>query len=128
MSSLIDRGRYIEAIRNGEGAALHIGRTYTNGFSEDEVVVIGSTQLRLHPSEGREGSFYIVHPSESAPPAPLSGRRGNGVSSAKASAPRAPKVSTGPRVAKSLKLEERDYGVCDVCFMVRRASGSCDCI
>ncbi len=63
-------GRYIEAIRRGEGAPLHIGRTYTNGFTEDERLVVGSAPLRLQPSEGRAPYFYVSHPSEFIPLTP----------------------------------------------------------
>ncbi|PQZ54127.1 MULTISPECIES: hypothetical protein [unclassified Microbacterium] len=117
ISSLIDRGRYIEAIRRGEGASLHIGRTYTNGFTEDERVVVGAVALRLQPSEGRAPYFYVSHPTELLPITP----------------PRAAKRTTTPRVsapraAKSpMPVEERDYGVCDVCFMVKTPAGGCGC-
>ena len=120
ISSYIDRGRYIEAIRRDGGAALHIGKTYTNGFSEDQVIMHGGTRLRMLPSEGRAPYFYIVHPSEFAAASPVRS------AAKKASAPRTPKVlaPAGPKVTK---LEEREYGVCDVCFMTRTASGSCGC-
>lgn len=118
ITSLIDRGRYIEAIRRGEGAPLHIGRTYTNGFTEDELIVVGSAPLRLQPSEGRAPYFYAVHPSEFLPAtaAPKKTSR----------APRASSVSA-PRAPKATPVAERDYGVCDVCFMVRNAAGRCNC-
>lgn len=112
ISSFIDRGRYIEAIRRGEGASLHIGRTYTNGFAEDEVVVVGAAPLRLQPSEGRSPYFYVVHPSEYRQAAPARTRR---TAAARTSVERAPKAV------------ERDYGVCDVCFMVKPPSGGCGC-
>lgn len=113
VTSLIDRGRYIEAIRRGEGASLHIGRTYTNGFTEHEQVVVGSTTLRLQPSEGRAPYFYVTHPSEFATAAPVRPKR--------AAAPRTP---AAPRAPKPV---ERDYGVCDVCFMVKTPAGGCGC-
>lgn len=119
ITSLIDRGRYIEAVRRGEGAALHIGKTYTNGFTEDEQIVVGATTLRLRPSEGRAPYFYASHPSEFRPltPARSSSR-----------APRkAASASAAPRVPKATPVAEREYGVCDVCFMVRNASGGCGC-
>lgn len=118
ISSLIDRGRYIEAIRRGEGAALHIGKTYTNGFTEDEQIVVGAAALRLRPSEGRAPYFYVSHPSEFRPLAP-----------AKKSASRAPRAaaSTAPIKPKATPVAERDYGVCDECFMVRNAAGRCNC-
>lgn len=112
ISSYIDRGRYIEAIRRGDGAALHIGRTYTNGFTEDEIIVVGSTPLRLQPSEGRPPYFYVTHPSEFLAETP---RRTKRSTASRTSAPRAPKPV------------ERDYGVCDVCFMMRTPSGGCGC-
>lgn len=116
ISSFIDRGRYIEAIRRGEGAALHIGKTYTNGFTENEQVVVGGTVLRLRESEGRAPYFYVTHPSEFRPIVQ------------KSSPTRAPRKAaasvSAPRAAKPV---ERDYGVCDVCFMVRNASGGCSC-
>jgi hypothetical protein len=116
ISSLIDRGRYIEAIRRGEGAPLHIGRTYTNGFTEDELIVVGSAALRLQPSEGRAPYWYAVHPSEFLPVA------------APKKAARAPRTSTAaPAKPKPKPVAERDYGVCDVCFMVRTPSGGCAC-
>lgn len=116
ISALIDRGRYIEAVRRGEGAPLHIGKTYTNGFAEDEQILVGSTVLRLQPSEGRAPYFYAVHPSEFAPVAPA------------AKAARAKRTSPStPRAPKTTPVAERDYGVCDVCFMVRGASGTCGC-
>lgn len=116
ISALIDRGRYIEAIRRGEGAPLHIGKTYTNGFTEDEQILVGSAVLRLQPSEGRAPYFYAVHPSEFAPVAPA------------AKAARAKRTSTStPRTPKTTPVAERDYGVCDVCFMVRTAAGRCGC-
>lgn len=121
ISSYIDRGRYIEAIRRGEGAALHIGRTYTNGFTEDEVVAIGSTPLRLQPSEGRAPYFYVIHPSEYALPAAGQPKR---PASARSSAPRTP---AAPRAERTPKPVERDYGVCDVCFMVKTPAGGCGC-
>lgn len=125
ISSYIDRGRYIEAIRRGEGAALHIGRTYTNGFAEDEVISIGSTPLRLQPSEGRAPYFYVTHPSEYPPVATTARSR-------RPSTPRAPKVpgstaSEATASARNAKPIERDYGVCDVCFMVKTAAGGCGC-
>lgn len=116
ISSLIDRGRYIEAIRRGDGAPLHIGRTYTNGFTEDERIVVGSAPLRLQPSEGRPPYFYVTHPSEFRP-----------ISTAKR-APRSSRVSpAAPSKPKPKPVAERDYGVCDVCFMVRTPSGGCAC-
>ncbi|UJP08824.1 hypothetical protein L2X99_09910 [Microbacterium sp. KUDC0406] len=118
ISSFIDRGRYIEAIRRGPGAALHIGRTYTNGFTEDEIVVVGSAPQRLQPSEGRPPYFYVVHPSEYVPLAPAKAKRSTTPRSSAPAAPKAPKVT--PK-------EDRDYGVCDVCFMVRTPSGGCGC-
>ncbi|MFT4258204.1 hypothetical protein [Microbacterium sp.] len=120
ISSYIDRGRYIEAIRRGDGAALHIGRTYTNGFAEDEVVMIGSVPLRLQPSEGRAPYFYVVHPSE-LPQAAAPGARSKRPASARPAASRTPTVPRAPKPA------ERDYGVCDVCFMVKTPSGGCGC-
>ncbi|WP_243230625.1 hypothetical protein [Microbacterium sp. CIAB417] len=120
ITSYIDRGRYIEAIRRGEGAALHIGRTYTNGFTEDEVVVVGSAPLRLVPSEGRAPYFYAVHPSEFAPATPARASR------SRTSTPRAAAAPRPDRAAKP-KPVERDYGVCDVCFMTRTPAGTCGC-
>ncbi|KNY07676.1 hypothetical protein [Microbacterium sp. GCS4] len=116
ISSYIDRGRYIEAIRRGPGASLHIGKTYTNGFAEDEIVVVGSAPLRLRASEGRAPYFYVTHPSEFRPIAPVKAKR--------ASTPRA---AAAPRVAAAPKPAERDYGVCDVCFMVKTPAGGCGC-
>ncbi|MGM7671000.1 hypothetical protein [Microbacterium sp. A93] len=118
ISSLIDRGRYIEAIRRDEGTSLHIGKTYTNGFAEDEQVVVGSAALRLRPSEGRAPYFYVTHPSEFRPivPAASSSR-----------APRKAAATAEPRVQRVAKPIERDYGSCDVCFMVRNAAGGCSC-
>lgn len=116
VTSLIDRGRYIEAIRRGEGAALHIGRTYTNGFTEDEQVTVGSTRLRLQPSEGRAPYFYVTHPSEFAP-----------VTASRPKRTTAPRVAATPKERAPKPVEERDYGVCDVCFMVKTPSGGCGC-
>ncbi|WP_144877000.1 hypothetical protein [Microbacterium sp. 1.5R] len=116
ISSYIDRGRYIEAIRRGAGASLHIGRTYTNGFDEDELVVVGSTPLRLRASEGRAPYFYVTHPSEFRPIAPVKAKRSS-----------TPRATAAPRVAAAPKPVERDYGVCDVCFMVKTPAGGCGC-
>ena len=116
ISSYIDRGRYIEAIRRGGGVALHIGKTYTNGFAEDEVVMVGSTALRLRPSEGRAPYFYVTHPSEFRPIAP-----------AKAKRTTTPRVAAAPKAVRTPKPVERDYGVCDVCFMVKTPAGGCGC-
>lgn len=117
ISSLIDRGRYIEAIRLGEGAPLHIGKTYTNGFTEDEQILVGAAALRLRPSEGRAPYFYVSHPSEFRPLSPV-----------KKPASRAPRASaTVAAKQKATPVAERDYGVCTVCFMVRNASGGCNC-
>jgi len=116
ISSFIDRGRYIEAIRNDEGAPLHIGKTYTNGFAEDEQVVVGGTVLRLRASEGRTPFFYATHPSEFRPIVE------------KAPSARAPrKAASAVSAPRPTKTNERDYGTCDVCFMVRNASGGCSC-
>ena len=60
--SYIDRGRYIEALRR-DGAALHIGRTYINGFTEDEQITVAGRVLPLLPSEGRAPYFYVNQPS-----------------------------------------------------------------
>lgn len=120
ISTFIDRGRYIEAVRRGEGASLHIGRTYTNGFTEDEVIVYGGTRLSMQPSEGRAPYFYVQHPSEFLPAAPAKAKR---ASSSRAASPR----TTAPRTPAPPKPEERDYGVCDVCFMVKTPSGGCGC-
>ncbi|WP_300266332.1 hypothetical protein [Microbacterium sp.] len=117
ITSFIDRGRYIEAIRRGDGAPLHIGKTYTNGFTGDEQVVVGSARLRLQPSEGRAPYFYAIHPSEFAPSTPAK-KRAARVSRSSVAAPATP---------RSKPASERDYGVCDVCFMVRTASGGCGC-
>lgn len=118
ISSLIDRGRYIEAVRRDEGAALHIGKTYTNGFTADEQIVIGSAPLRLQPSEGRAPYYYAVHPSEFRPITPAK-------KPARVRASRAGQASVA--APKPTPVAERDYGVCDVCFMVRNASGRCNC-
>lgn len=116
ISSFIDRGRYIEAIRRGEGASLHIGRTYTNGFTENERIVVGAAQLRLQPSEGRAPYFYVGHPSEYST---VRSRAAKRTTAPRTTAPRAEKVST--------PVQERDYGVCEVCFMVKTPSGGCGC-
>ncbi|MBS1906679.1 MAG: hypothetical protein JST33_08955 [Actinobacteria bacterium] len=122
ISTFIDRGRYIEAIRRGEGAALHIGRTYTNGFAEDEQVVVAGRVLPLRPSEGRAPYFYVAHPSELLE-APAGAPR-----PARAAGTRAPaKPKAEPRTPKGTPLAERDYGVCEVCFMVKTPSGGCGC-
>lgn len=119
ITALIDRGRYIEAIRRDEHSALHIGKTYTNGFLDGEQVVVGSAALRLQPSEGRKPYFYVSHPSEFRPLTPARG------ASKRAATPRAtPRAEPALRAAKPI---ERDYGMCDVCFMVRTASGTCSC-
>ncbi len=115
ISSFIDRGRYIEAIRRGDGASLHIGRTYTNGFTEDERILVGGTTLRLQPSEGRAPYFFVDHPSEYPAAVATRTRRQSAARATSAPAP------------KKQKPAERDYGVCDVCFMVRGASGACAC-
>lgn len=118
VTSLIDRGRYIEAIRRSGGAPLHIGKTYTNGFSENEQVVVGAAPVRLQPSEGRTPFYYATHPSEFQPMA------------AAKKPPRTPRTShatTGTPTPKPKPVAERDYGVCDVCFMVRTPAGSCGC-
>lgn len=117
ITSFIDRGRYIEAIRRGEGAALHIGRTYTNGFTEDERLVVGSAPLRLQPSEGRAPYFYVSHPSEFIPLTPQRAAK-------RATTARTPAT---PRTPAATKPVERDYGVCDVCFMVKTPAGGCGC-
>lgn len=116
ITSLIDRGRYIEAIRRGDGASLHIGKTYTNGFTEDERITVGSAQLRLQPSEGRAPYYYAVHPSEFLP-----------VTTAKKTSRTRRAAPATPSVPKAKPVAERDYGVCEVCFMVRTAAGSCGC-
>lgn len=116
ISSYIDRGRYIEAIRRGPGASLHIGKTYTNGFTEDEVIVWGGTRLRLQPSEGRAPYLYVTHPSEYLPAALVKAKRST-----------TPRAAAAPRVAAAPKPVERDYGVCDVCFMVKTPAGGCGC-
>ncbi|MGW8481813.1 hypothetical protein ACWGJP_01645 [Microbacterium sp. NPDC055903] len=122
ISSFIDRGRYIEAVRRGEGAALHIGKTYTNGFAESDVIVYGGTRLRLQPSEGRPPYYFVSHPSEFQTVVP---GRASAPRVARAAAPKkAPVAPAGPRATK---LDEREYGVCDVCFMTKTASGSCGC-
>lgn len=119
ISSLIDRGRYIEAIRRGEGAPLHIGKTYTNGFTEDEQIMVGSAVLRLQPSEGRAPYFYATHPSEFAPVTAAKKKPGRVTSGTRAPA--------APRAPRATPVAEREYGVCDVCFMMRNASGGCGC-
>ncbi|WP_309064650.1 hypothetical protein [Microbacterium sp.] len=119
VTTLIDRGRYIEALRRGEGAPLHIGRTYTNGFAEGEQVVLRSGPLRLQPSEGRPPYWYATHPSEFLDAAPV----GKRTAVRKPATPRA----TAERPPRAPKSVERDYGVCDVCFMVRNAAGNCGC-
>ncbi|WP_295010350.1 hypothetical protein [uncultured Microbacterium sp.] len=124
ISSFIDRGRYIEAVRRTPGTSLHIGRTYTNGFAEDEQILVGGRVLPLLPSEGRAPYFYVVHPSElpgvSSPP-----RRSAPRTAAGRRAPAAPKAE--PRPPKATAREDREYGVCDVCFMVKTPSGGCGC-
>lgn len=122
ISTLIDRGRYIEAVRRGEGAALHIGRTYTNGFTEEEQVIVAGRVLPLSPSEGRAPYFYVTHPSELID-APAGAPR-----SVRAAGTRAPaKPKPEPRAPKATPREERDYGICNVCFMVKTPSGGCGC-
>lgn len=121
ISSFIDRGRYIEAIRSDQRAALHIGKTYTNGFSEEDVIVYGGTRLRLQPSEGRAPFYYVTHPTEFAEVIP--GR----ASQPRAARSAAKKPVAEPRGPRATKLDEREYGVCDVCFMTRTPSGACGC-
>lgn len=122
ITTYIDRGRYIEALRRGDGAALHIGRTYTNGFTEDEQILIGGRALPLLPSEGRAPYFYVNHPSV-LPPPPNTARRAAGARRA----PAAPRAASATRTPKATPTNERDYGVCEVCFMVKNASGKCGC-
>ncbi|MGX1793342.1 hypothetical protein ACWIDW_10435 [Microbacterium sp. NPDC055312] len=121
ISSYIDRGRYIEAIRRTSEAPLHIGRTYINGFAEDEQVSVGGRMLQLLPSEGRAPYFYVTQPS--ALPATSAAKRPASAARTRAASRPAPE----PRAPKATNLAERDYGVCDVCFMVKNASGRCGC-
>ena len=121
ISSYIDRGRYIEAIRRTPEAPLHIGRTYINGFTEDEQITVGGRVLPLLPSEGRAPYLYVNQPS-GLPNVPAAKRPASGARRTTASRP-APE----PRAPKATNLAERDYGVCDVCFMVKNASGKCGC-
>ncbi|KDA06665.1 hypothetical protein DC31_08235 [Microbacterium sp. CH12i] len=120
ITALIDRGRYIEAIRRDEGPTLHIGKTYTNGFMDGEQIIVGSAALRLQRSEGRAPYLYVSHPSEFRPltPAKTASKRSG------ASRPSTPRAEPALRASKPI---ERDYGFCDVCFMVRTASGTCNC-
>ncbi len=119
-TALIDRGRYIEAIRVNEGPSLHIGKTYTNGFMAGEQIIVGSAALRMQPSEGRAPYYYVSHPSEFRPLT-----AGKTTTKRKAAARAAtPRAEPTLRAAKTA---ERDYGFCDVCFMVRTASGTCNC-
>lgn len=118
-SSFIDRGRYIEALRR-EGAPLHIGRTYINGFTEDEQILVGGRTLPLTASEGRAPYFYVTQPG--ALPA-VSTKRTRAAGTRAAAAPSA----SAPRTPKATPVEERDYGVCDVCFMTRTPAGRCGC-
>jgi len=126
ISSLIDRGRYIEAIRRVPGTALHIGRTYINGFAEDEQISVGGRVLPLLPSEGRAPYFYVHQPSGVPVIRPLTKRSAAGTARA-AGARSTAKPAAAPRTPKPTPREERDYGMCDVCFMVRNASGNCGC-
>lgn len=121
ISSFIDRGRYIEAIRRVPGTPLHIGRTYINGFAEDEQIAVGGRTLPLLPSDGRAPHFYVTQPS--GLPAAKSAAR----SSTRSAAPRAASRTVEPRTSRATNLAERDYGVCDTCFMVKNASGKCGC-
>lgn len=121
ISSYIDRGRYIEAIRRVPGAALHIGRTYINGFDENEQVSVGGRILPLLPSEGRAPHYYVTQPSGTPVIRPLSKR------STGAAKPRTAAKPAEARAVRATNLTERDYGVCDVCFMVKNASGKCGC-
>ncbi|MDT0156467.1 hypothetical protein Q9R19_02390 [Microbacterium sp. ARD32] len=118
--SYIDRGRYIEALRR-EGAPLHIGRTYINGFAEDEQILVGGRALPLQPSEGRAPHFYVTQPS--ALPSATARRTGTRTSGARAAA----KPASAPRQPKATPAADRDYGVCDVCFMMKTPSGGCGC-
>lgn len=121
ISSYIDRGRYIEAIRRTPEAPLHIGRTYINGFAEDEQIAVGGRVLPLLPSEGRAPYFYVNQPS--GLPSVSAVRR----SASGARRPAASRPAPEPRAPRATNLSERDYGVCDVCFMVKNASGKCGC-
>ncbi|WP_336645859.1 hypothetical protein [Microbacterium sp. USHLN186] len=123
ISSYIDRGRYIEAIRRSPGAPLHIGRSYINGFEADEQVSVAGRVLPLLPSEGRAPYFYVHQPS-AVPAASASARAAR----TRASAPRAAsRPAPEPRAARATDLSQRDYGVCDTCFMVKNAAGRCGC-
>lgn len=126
ISTYIDRGRYIEAIRRGDGAPLHIGKTYTNGFAEDEQVLVAGRVLPLAASEGRAPYFYVTHPSELLA-APVGVKRSTGASVKRAAGSAEPKPKPEARTTRPANLIERDYGVCDVCFMVRNAAGRCGC-
>jgi hypothetical protein len=117
--TLIDRGRYIEGVRRGDAPPLHIGKTYTNGFAADERIMHGGVLLRTQPSVDREPYFFVAHPSEFLVAAPAKPKRRTASS--------APRQAAAPRSPKVTKLSEREYGVCDVCFMVRRPDGRCDC-
>lgn len=121
IASYIDRGRYIEAIRRGGGTPLHIGKTYTNGFSEAEVIIVGTTPLRMQLSEGRPPYYYVEHPSKLAPAAAARAKR---PATPRGTSPADPKAAAA---ARATKLDERDYGVCDTCFMVRTPAGGCGC-
>ena len=126
VSSYIDRGRYIEAIRRGDGAPLHIGKTYTNGFTEQEQVLVAGRALPLLPSEGREPYFFVTHPSD-LPGVPVAAKRAPATRAAAAGAAATPRPKLDARASRPANLIERDYGVCEVCFMVRNAAGRCGC-
>src|SRR5690606_13259107 len=100
---------------------LHIGRTYINGFIEDEQILIAGRALPLLASDGRAPYFYVNQPS-ALPSATVASKRSAGSRAAKPASAASPRT---PKTPKATPKEERDYGVCDVCFMVRNASGKC---
>ncbi len=79
---------------------------------------IAGRALPLLASEGRAPYFYVNHPS-TLPTSATASRRATGS--------RGARTAAATRTPKATPKEERDYGVCDVCFMVRNASGKCGC-
>lgn len=89
---------YIRAVRLGGGPDLRIASGWSNGFVSEEEVVQVAGDVERWESDARTGLWGLSHPEH--------GGGGQGGSTSRAL---------------------RQYGVCPVCHIERRANGSCEC-
>jgi len=127
------KASYVKLIRADGMHPLHVTRRGVEWFSSQvEAVSASGLPDAVWSKINRAGTenWGVAFPRVSRPAVEVSAEGTELAGAAEPASPDAPvevAAARAPRIVPPVRPVERDYGVCDVCWQSRTASGSCGC-